>query len=498
MRSHTRPSSRLSADLPPDFANEMRNQPRKKGKEPQQEQNAFQKAYELLVNAIIRPPRSIYQIADLGPQQFFLQKTFLLQRHDFQVINRRGQRMFCSRWSSTTAQPNNAAILYLHGNSSSRKEVLYSGVLETAASLGYSLIAFDFSGSGLSDGEYVSLGYFEKDDIEDIVQFVVQEGLATKLVLWGRSMGAASALMYTSKESSMVSALVLDSPFASLTEVAQDLVATNAHLIPGFMVAGFLHFLRRSVKKRANFDIRDLEPIIAANECVCPALFLTASDDQMVLPKHGRKLVQKYRGPCQRLEFPGSHNSLRPSPALKSVAVFLQTSLEAPDKIETAFITIRELFGLPTEDFFTPKADQDVDLKPTLGDVLFGKVGAPNLVDFLFGDQSTDQPRSLSDTRRDYPSGGITPQGQVGGESEKDDDEEYDSEDENNFIVQEGQECEQNAINLAALDSKLNASFKVDESTQQREFQKMNSVDEEWLHVEGITIKADDGARNHI
>lgn len=52
----------------------------------------------------------------------------------------------------------------MHGNSSARLEALPQ--LTLALSLGATLVAFDFSGSGLSGGEYVSLGYYEKDDVK--------------------------------------------------------------------------------------------------------------------------------------------------------------------------------------------------------------------------------------------------------------------------------------------------------------------------------------------
>ncbi|CAM9969786.1 unnamed protein product, partial [Heterosigma akashiwo] len=91
----------------------------------------------------------------------------------------------------------------------------------------------------------------EKDDIDDVTQYIIQRGWATKMCLWGRSMGAASALLYTALETAAVTALVLDSPFASLQEVALDLVEGSRMGIPGFMVKGFLQFLRLSVQKRA-------------------------------------------------------------------------------------------------------------------------------------------------------------------------------------------------------------------------------------------------------
>ena len=41
-------------------------------------------------------------------------------------------------------------------------------MLSLALTLGATLVAFDFAGSGQSDGEYVTLGAFEKDDLQVI------------------------------------------------------------------------------------------------------------------------------------------------------------------------------------------------------------------------------------------------------------------------------------------------------------------------------------------
>jgi len=36
------------------------------------------------------------------------------------------------------------------------------------------LMCFDFSGCGLSSGKYISLGYFEKDDLKVIIEHMRQ------------------------------------------------------------------------------------------------------------------------------------------------------------------------------------------------------------------------------------------------------------------------------------------------------------------------------------
>lgn len=123
-------------------------------------------SYQQLVNAIIRPPRCEYNIDQLGPLEFdFCDKRF--QRVDFQLTNPRGLRFVCSLWEPVEAErPSERlpCVIYMHGNSSARIEALSS--LSMVLTMGATLLAFDFTGSGLSEGEYVSLGAYEKDDLQ--------------------------------------------------------------------------------------------------------------------------------------------------------------------------------------------------------------------------------------------------------------------------------------------------------------------------------------------
>ena len=122
--------------------------------------------YNELVNAIIRPPRCEYEISHLGPKLFeFCGKQF--ERKDFELTNQRGLKVVCSMWEpAQISRQNNVlpCVIYMHGNSSARIEAL--GQLSLVLSLGATLVSFDFCGSGKSDGEYVSLGFNEKDDLK--------------------------------------------------------------------------------------------------------------------------------------------------------------------------------------------------------------------------------------------------------------------------------------------------------------------------------------------
>jgi hypothetical protein len=53
------------------------------------------------------------------------------------------------------------------GNSSSREEALT--IMDRVLPLNISLVALDFSGCGHSEGEFITLGWHEKDDVATVV-----------------------------------------------------------------------------------------------------------------------------------------------------------------------------------------------------------------------------------------------------------------------------------------------------------------------------------------
>ena len=67
-------------------------------------------------------------------------------------------------------------LIYLHGNSSSRLEGLK--IATELFRRGINLFVFDF-------GDYISLGWNEKEDLKIIVDFVQKLPGVSKIGLWG-------------------------------------------------------------------------------------------------------------------------------------------------------------------------------------------------------------------------------------------------------------------------------------------------------------------------
>ena len=129
-------------------------------------------SYETLWKFIIRPPRDNYT-EDLMIQPMFKFKGRNYIREDFNLISSEGYNMKCSFFEPEVYdRPNKImpVVLYLHGNSSSRLEGI--NMLKVLLKNNINLFVVDFPGCGLSEGEYISLGYHESHDVKIIVDFM--------------------------------------------------------------------------------------------------------------------------------------------------------------------------------------------------------------------------------------------------------------------------------------------------------------------------------------
>lgn len=74
-----------------------------------------------------------------------------------------------------------------------------------------------------SDDDNISLGLREKDDIPAVYQYLRNVFNVQKIILYGRSMGAATAL-WCACEQQNIDTVICDSPYISISEFAADLV----------------------------------------------------------------------------------------------------------------------------------------------------------------------------------------------------------------------------------------------------------------------------------
>ena len=139
---------------------------------------------QALAQFITRPQRQKYEDQVLRGLRFDINgKSFV--REPLELDGKRGKIQ--ASWYCEEGANEDKCILYCHGNSGCQVDC--EEILDLALWLGFCVCGFDFSGCGKSDGDFVSLGIFEKDDIETVVDYLYLRRKGLKIILWGRSMG---------------------------------------------------------------------------------------------------------------------------------------------------------------------------------------------------------------------------------------------------------------------------------------------------------------------
>jgi dipeptidyl aminopeptidase/acylaminoacyl peptidase len=215
-------------------------------------------------------------------------------------------------------------IVYLHGNSSSRLEGI--GLLREVLKRDINYFVFDFPGCGLSEGDFISLGFHESRDLKTIIDFIEKIPGVGAIGLWGRSMGAATTMIYSHRDE-RIKAIVMDSPFADFNILAKELVLKQIKL-PNFLIDGALKIVRSTIKKKNGLDIEKLKPIDSAPKTKQPAIFIHAKNDELINNNHSDMLFATYGGKIKKIiKCEGHHNTRRHYKIIREIGEFFYDHL---------------------------------------------------------------------------------------------------------------------------------------------------------------------------
>ena len=301
-------------------------------------------SYETLWKSIIRPPRDEYDLDQLGDKIFYHKgKTYI--RHDYELINKRGYLIKCSFLENDIETRDSylmPVVIYLHGNSSSRIEGFRNA--PDLLKNGINVVMFDFAGCGLSEGEYISLGWYEKDDVRLVIDFVEKLPGVSGIGIWGRSMGAATTMFYAYSDK-RIKAICMDSPFGDFKLLAKELCLKYISL-PNFVLTTAMNFVKNTVKAKCGLDIDKLKPFIYANKTKTPAFFLHAVGDELISLEQTLQLVENYTGEKFINVVEGGHNSLRQKHVLEKIAKFFVTYLYKENENEiSSYSKVKKLMN---------------------------------------------------------------------------------------------------------------------------------------------------------
>ncbi|MEQ8762901.1 MAG: alpha/beta fold hydrolase [Planctomycetota bacterium] len=270
----------------------------------------------VLSNAIVRPPRA--PVGDIHPVITLASGEIIVPR-PVEFENRRGLTIRGHYWARPERGP---AIVYGHGNASNRLSVL-----DTADELleqGFQVLAIDFAGCGDSDGDLITLGYHEWQDLSCALDWIEMrpEVDAQRLALFGRSMGASASLLCATRDE-RVRSLVLDSPFADLGQLCREQGRKMG--LPEFPSWSVV---RQVVRWRAGFDPAEVVPIEGLERLDVPILLIHGESDELIGIHHSERVLAARPELTELWRLPGArHNDWRGDRYADRIATFLSETL---------------------------------------------------------------------------------------------------------------------------------------------------------------------------
>lgn len=165
-------------------------------------------------------------------------------------------------------------ILMFHGHGSSK-----SGIIAEARKLyemGYDVLLTDFRAHGNSEGNTTSIGIYESRDVKAVYDYAKANG-EKNIIIWGISMGAATALKAVDEYGIKPSKLILEMPFGSLHSAVQGRMKTMG--LPAEPLSTLLTFWGGLEIGSWAFNHR---PDLYAKKVNCPVLLQWGAGDKRV------------------------------------------------------------------------------------------------------------------------------------------------------------------------------------------------------------------------
>lgn len=197
--------------------------------------------------------------------------------------------------------PNSKYIMiYSHGNAEDLGMIRQH--VQQLYNLGFSMLAYDYSGYGTSEGSASEYATYE--DIQAVYDYAITN-LGSKpeqIILYGRSLGSGPSIYLASEVP--VRAMILESPFVSAFRVVT--------YVPLFPIDKYNNLAR-------------------INKITVPILFMHGTKDSVIPCWHGQKLYNTYQGPKQAYWVEGAGHNNIPQFAgteyFETIKIFVSTHL---------------------------------------------------------------------------------------------------------------------------------------------------------------------------
>lgn len=182
-------------------------------------------------------------------------------------------------------------VLVLHGVRGSRK------TMESRAALlrshGYSVLLLDLQAHGESQGNYISFGFLESNDVRRAVHYLKQRFPNNKLAALGVSLGGAACLV--GKQPLQVDALVLEAVFSNISNAIKNRIEIKL----GRYVRWLSFLMTVQLRLRYGIDPNKLSPVSEISKYHGPVLLIAGELDQHTKLEESKRIYNNANEPKQ-------------------------------------------------------------------------------------------------------------------------------------------------------------------------------------------------------
>lgn len=191
------------------------------------------------------------------------------------LINRNGKTIHAEMIKAV--EPSHLWVVINHGYTSRPRSMAKQG--RHFYEKGYNVLMPYMRGHRLSEHNFCSMGYFDKDDVCDWISYIVSMDPEAKIVVMGCSMGGAITMLVTGEElPGNVKCAVEDCGYTSCYDEFGEQITNITHL-PRFP---FLNAADSFSKAFLGFSFTDCSPLEAVGRSKTPTLFVHGTEDMFV------------------------------------------------------------------------------------------------------------------------------------------------------------------------------------------------------------------------
>lgn len=220
-------------------------------------------------------------------------------------------------------------VILVHGFGANRAEPAdrVFDITKRLLSEDFNVFMFDLRAQGESQGDRVSGGLYERNDLLGAIDYLRSRGYTAKIGVMGFSMGAATSLL-TAAISPDISAVVADSSFTNVVSVIHaqfDNWGVPEWLLPG--VELFSRFLY-------GLDMNAVSPLDALQTIKVPVFIIHGGNDNLIPTEQAFELKEVCQNPESELWVipQAGHTdgfSVMPADYLNRVSEFFELTLES-------------------------------------------------------------------------------------------------------------------------------------------------------------------------